>query len=65
MIGINERISVTNRDLIEAAVLSKMAERGEFGECLVDGPMPLDTALKKEAALNKGIQSEVEGMPIF
>jgi len=61
VIGINERISVTNRDLIEAAALSKMAERGEFGECLVDGPMPLDTALKKEAALNKGIQSEVGG----
>ncbi|WP_292595064.1 phosphate acyltransferase [Mesotoga sp. UBA5847] len=61
VIGINERVSVTNRDLVEGAVLSKMAERGQFGVCLVDGPLPIDTALKKEAALKKGITSKVGG----
>ncbi len=61
IIGINERVSVTNRDLVEGAVLSKMAERGQFGKCLADGPMPIDTALKKDAALKKGITSKVGG----
>ena len=61
VIGINERVSVTNRDLVEGAVLSKMAERGQFGVCLADGPMPIDTALKKDAALKKGITSKVGG----
>ncbi len=61
VIGINERVSVTNRDLVEGAVLSKMAERGQFGVCLADGPLPIDTALKKEAALKKGITSKVGG----
>jgi len=61
VIGINERVSVTNRDLTEGAVLSKMAERGQFGVCLADGPMPIDTALKRDAALKKGITSKVGG----
>lgn len=61
IIGINERVSVANRDLVEGAVLSKMAERGRFGVCLADGPMPIDTALKRDAALKKGITSKVGG----
>lgn len=61
VIGVNEKISPANADLIDGAVISKMAERGQFGECHIDGPMPLDTAIKKEAALKKNILSPVGG----
>lgn len=61
IVGINERITPSNQDLLDGAVLSKMAERGEFGDCYVDGPMPLDTAIKKDAAQKKGILSPVGG----
>jgi phosphate butyryltransferase len=61
VIGINERITHSNQDLIDGAVIAKMSERGHFGNCYIDGPMPLDTALSKEAAIKKMILSPVGG----
>jgi phosphate butyryltransferase len=47
---------------IDAAVLSKMAERGQFGvACDVDGPLALDNALSEAAAKQKKITSAVAG----
>jgi phosphate acetyltransferase/phosphate butyryltransferase len=48
---------------IDAACLSKMAERGQLGACIVDGPLALDNAISKAAAKEKGIVSEVAGEP--
>jgi len=45
---------------VEAAMLSKMAERGQIPG-LVDGPLALDVALNKEAAAIKKLKSEVAG----
>lgn len=61
VIGINERLSVNNKDLLECAVISKMNDRGQIGNCYLDGPMPLDTAVSKNAAVNKKITSPVGG----
>jgi len=61
IIGINEKISTDNQDLIEAAVISKMADRNQLGDCKLEGPIPLDAALNKEAALKKKINSPVGG----
>jgi phosphate butyryltransferase len=61
VIGINEQISTGNKDLKDAAILSKMGERGQFGVCDIDGPMPLDTAINKQAALTKKITSPIGG----
>lgn len=47
---------------VDAAILSKMVERGQLGGgCLADGPLALDVAISKEAAQIKKLKSEVAG----
>jgi phosphate butyryltransferase len=46
---------------IDAAVLSKMAERGQIANCIIDGPLALDNAISKKACEIKGIKSAVDG----
>jgi len=46
---------------LDAAVLSKMAERGQITVGLVDGPLAMDNAMDIEAARTKGIKSLVAG----
>jgi len=46
---------------IDAAVLSKMAERGQIRGGVVDGPLAMDNAVDLEAARTKGITSVVAG----
>jgi len=45
---------------VEAAMLAKMADRGQLPG-LVDGPLALDVAINKEAASIKKLKSEVAG----
>jgi len=54
---VNPKIPAT----IEAAALCKMAERGQIGGAIIDGPLAFDNAISREAALIKGIQSPVAG----
>ena len=46
---------------IDAAALCKMAERGQITGAIVDGPLAFDNAISREAAVTKGIRSEVAG----
>jgi phosphate acetyltransferase len=46
---------------LEAAALSKMAERGQVTGAVVDGPLALDNAISEEAAATKQIVSPVAG----
>jgi phosphate acetyltransferase len=46
---------------VEAAALCKMADRGQIEGALLDGPLAFDNAVSKEAALIKGIHSQVAG----
>lgn len=46
---------------MDAANLSKMAERGQIRGGLVDGPLALDNAISRKAAQMKGIEGEVAG----
>lgn len=46
---------------IDAAVLTQMNRRKQITNCIVDGPLAFDIALSKEAAAQKGIQSDVAG----
>ncbi len=48
---------------IDAAALCKMADRGQITGGLLDGPLAFDNAISKEAAITKGIVSEVAGDP--
>jgi phosphate butyryltransferase len=46
---------------MDAANLSKMAERGQIHGGLVDGPLAIDNAISVKAAEMKGIKSQVAG----
>ena len=46
---------------LDAAILSKMAERGQIRGGMVDGPLAMDNAIDMEAARTKGITSLVAG----
>lgn len=46
---------------LEAAALTKMADRGQIKGAIVDGPLALDNAISLEAANHKGITSPVAG----
>lgn len=46
---------------VDAALLSKMAERGQITGGLVDGPLAMDNAVDLNAARTKGITSPVAG----
>jgi phosphate acetyltransferase len=48
---------------IEAAALSKMADRGQITGAVVDGPLAFDNAISADAAKTKGIVSPVAGQP--
>ncbi len=48
-------------DTLDAAVLSKMADRGQIKNAIVDGPFALDNAISLEAARQKKISGEVAG----
>jgi len=52
---VNPKIPTT----LDAANLSKMADRGQIRGGLVDGPLALDNAISPESARIKGIRSEV------
>lgn len=56
-----EVVNSSMQDTVDAAVLSKMAERGQIKGCLVDGPFALDNAVSVDAAEAKGLKGEVAG----
>lgn len=54
---VNEKMQAT----IDAAILSKMAQRKQIPNCIIDGPLAFDNAMSKESADHKGIVSDVAG----
>lgn len=46
---------------VEAAIISKMGERGQIGEAIIDGPLAVDIALSREACEVKKLKSPVGG----
>lgn len=56
-----EVVNPSMQDTIDAAVLSKMAERDQITGCIVDGPFAFDNAISEDAARQKGITSSVAG----
>jgi len=61
LLGAVETVNEKMEDTIVSAVLTQMNRRGQIKDCLVDGPLSLDNAISKEAAISKGIESEVSG----
>ena len=57
-------VEVVNPDMpatVDAALLSKMSDRGQIKGCIVDGPLALDNAISEEAAHHKGVTGLVAG----
>jgi phosphate butyryltransferase len=46
---------------VDAAIISKMADRGQIRGAIVDGPLALDVAIDKESAEIKKLRSPVAG----
>ena len=57
-------VEVVNFDIpttMDAAILSKMNDRGQISGCIVDGPLGLDIAISEEAARHKNVGGPVAG----
>ncbi len=61
VVGAVEKVNPAMPTTIDAAALSKMADRGQIRGCLIDGPFALDNALSKKSCETKGIETEVGG----
>ncbi|HSI56997.1 MAG TPA: bifunctional enoyl-CoA hydratase/phosphate acetyltransferase [Ideonella sp.] len=56
-----ETVNANMRSTLDAAALCKMADRGQIGGGIVDGPLAFDNAISAQAAKDKGIVSPVAG----
>jgi phosphate butyryltransferase len=61
VLAASEQVQPKLRSSAEAALLAKMADRGQIQGALVDGPMALDVAVDPESARIKGIGGPVVG----
>lgn len=56
-----ETVSPEMQSTIDAAALCKMADRGQIGGGILDGPLAFDNAISEEAAKTKKVVSPVAG----
>ncbi|HPZ06817.1 MAG TPA: bifunctional enoyl-CoA hydratase/phosphate acetyltransferase [Candidatus Eremiobacteraeota bacterium] len=56
-----ETINFDLPETIDAATLSKMAQRGQIKDCILDGPVAIDLALSSESAEIKGVNTPIAG----
>lgn len=61
VLGAIEMVNESMQATTDAALLSKMNQRDQIKNCLVDGPLAFDNAVSFESAHHKNIKSEVAG----
>jgi phosphotransacetylase len=61
VIGPSEQVSDKIPSTIDAAILSKMSQRGQIKGGIVEGPLALDLAIDMESVKIKGMKNEVAG----
>ena len=61
LIAATEQVLPSQPASIEAALLAKMADRGQIKGCVADGPLALDVAIDQESVAIKGLVSPVAG----
>lgn len=61
VIGAVELVNPDMPATLDAAVLAKMADRGQIKNAVIDGPLALDNAVSSHSAQIKGIDSPVAG----
>lgn len=61
VLGAVEKVQTNMGATLDAALLSKMNQREQIKNCIVDGPLAFDNAVSSESAKHKEIKSEVAG----
>jgi phosphate butyryltransferase len=61
VLGAVEMVNENMEATLDAALLSKMNQRDQIKNCIIDGPLAFDNAISYESAHHKGIKSEVAG----
>jgi len=61
VLGAVEMVNENMEATLHAALLSKMNQRDQIRNCIIDGPLAFDNAVSLESAQHKGIRSEVAG----
>jgi phosphate butyryltransferase len=61
VLGAVEMVNENMEATLDAALLSKMNQRDQIKNCIIDGPLAFDNAVSLESAQVKGIRSEVAG----
>ncbi len=61
VLGAVEMVNENMQATLDAALLSKMNQRDQIKNCIIDGPLAFDNAVSLESAQLKGINSEVAG----
>ncbi|MGC1391649.1 MAG: bifunctional enoyl-CoA hydratase/phosphate acetyltransferase [Bacteroidales bacterium] len=61
VLGAVEMVNENMQATLDAALLSKMNQRDQIRNCIIDGPLAFDNAVSLESAQLKGIKSEVAG----
>ena len=61
VLGAVEMVNENMEATLHAALLSKMNQRDQIKNCIIDGPLAFDNAISLESAKHKGIRSEVAG----
>lgn len=61
ILAATEQVLQSQPATIDAAMLAKMADRGQIKGCIADGPLALDVAIDKESVEIKGLVSPVAG----
>jgi phosphate butyryltransferase len=61
VLGAVEMVNENMEATLDAALLSKMNQRDQIRNCIIDGPLAFDNAVSIESARHKSIRSEVAG----
>ncbi len=61
ILGAVEMVNENMEATLHAALLSKMNQRDQIKNCIIDGPLAFDNAVSLESAKHKGIRSDVAG----
>jgi phosphate butyryltransferase len=61
VLGAIEMVNENMQATLDAALLSKMNQRDQIKNCIIDGPLAFDNAVSVESARHKNIRSDVAG----
>jgi phosphate butyryltransferase len=61
LVTANEKVTDKMPSTLDAAIISKMADRKQIKGAIIDGPLALDVAISKKACEIKGLKSPVDG----